>query len=100
VSGIVRHAIELQEKTRFDRAHLKGTGPHSYVFEAVYYVLDPGYNVYMDIHEAVNLHIIRALQREEIAFAYPTQTLFLTRGKPAEAGPAPQRAAVTIRRAT
>jgi small-conductance mechanosensitive channel len=91
IPGVVRRAIELQDKTRFDRAHLKACGPHSYVFEAVYYVIDPDYNVYMDIHQAMNLEIIRAFEREEIEFAYPTQTLFLTGGQ-AAAEPAHERA--------
>jgi small-conductance mechanosensitive channel len=93
IPGLVRHAVELQEKTRFDRAHLKACGAHSYVFEAVYFVLDPDFNVYMDIHQAVNLEIIRAFAREEIEFAYPTQTLLLTQPpRPADGSPAPQRA--------
>jgi small-conductance mechanosensitive channel len=95
IPGLVRHAIELQDKTRFDRAHLKECGAHSYVFEAVYYVVDPDYNVFMDIHQAINLEIIRAFQREDIQFAYPTQTLLIARegaGEPAVArAPQPAR---------
>ncbi|MGZ8262898.1 MAG: mechanosensitive ion channel family protein [Burkholderiales bacterium] len=89
IPGLVRHAIELQEKTRFDRAHLKACGAHSYVFEAVYYVVDPDYNVYMDILQAINLEIIRAFQREDIQFAYPTQTLLIAREGTAESAGAP-----------
>jgi small-conductance mechanosensitive channel len=96
IPGLLRHAVELQEKTRFDRAHLKACGPHSYVFETVYFVIDPDFNVYMDIHQAINLEIIRAFEREEIAFAYPTQMLYLARTPPAEAGPAPERAPTEI----
>jgi small-conductance mechanosensitive channel len=79
IPGIMREAIEKQPKTRFDRAHLKECGAHSYVFEAVYFVLDSSYNIYMDIHEAVNLHIIREFERSGIEFAYPTQMLFMQR---------------------
>jgi hypothetical protein len=34
-----------------------------------YFVVDPDFNVYMDVHQAVNLEIIRAFEREEIEFA-------------------------------
>jgi len=77
IPGIMRRAIESQQKTRFDRAHLKECGAHAYVFEAVYIVLDPDYNLYMDIQQAINLAIVRDFQAEGIAFAYPTQTLFV-----------------------
>lgn len=99
IPGLVRHAIELQQKTRFDRAHLKECGAHSYVFEAVHFVIDPDFNVHMDIHQAVNLAIIRAFEHEEIEFAYPTQTLFLAKGKQAEAGQAHDHAPTTTERA-
>jgi small-conductance mechanosensitive channel len=79
IPDILRTAIETQPTTRFDRAHLKECGAHSYVFEAVYFVLDANYSVYMDIHQAVNLHIIREFARSGIEFAYPTQTLIVER---------------------
>jgi hypothetical protein len=62
----------------------------------VYFVLDPDFNVYMDIHQAINLEIIRAFARDEIEFAYPTQTLYLARTPPAEASPAAERAPTQI----
>jgi small-conductance mechanosensitive channel len=77
IPGILREAIEAQPRTRFDRAHLKECGAHSIVFEAVYFVLDASYGVYADVHQAVNLHIIREFARSGIEFAYPTQTLII-----------------------
>ncbi|MDB5923667.1 MAG: Mechanosensitive ion channel protein MscS [Betaproteobacteria bacterium] len=77
IPDMIRRAVELQEKTRFDRAHLKECGAHGYVFEALYTVLDGDIKLYMDIHQQVNLHIIRTFERENIEFAYPTQTLFI-----------------------
>ena len=45
------------------------------MFEAVYWVLTPDHNTYMDIHQAVNFAILRKFQDEGIEFARPTQTL-------------------------
>jgi small-conductance mechanosensitive channel len=79
IPDIVREAIEAQDKVRFDRAHFQKYGDFALVFEVVYYVLSPDYNLYMDIHQAINLIIYERFAEEEIEFAYPTQTLYLSR---------------------
>ncbi len=78
IPGIMRKAIEGQDKTRFDRAHFFKYGDYALIYETVYYVLGPDYNLYMDIQQAINLEINEAFEREGIDFAYPTQTLLLT----------------------
>ena len=45
IPQLVRTIIEAEEMARFDRAHFKGYGPSSLVFEFVYYVLSPEYIV-------------------------------------------------------
>jgi len=55
----------------------KGYGAFSLDFEIVYYVLQPEYNAYMDVQQAINLAIFRRFAAEGIEFAYPTQTLFV-----------------------
>lgn len=63
--------------TRFDRAHFKAYGDSALLFEVVYYVLDPDYNKYMDIQQGINLALLRAFRERDIAFAYPTRTLYV-----------------------
>jgi small-conductance mechanosensitive channel len=77
IGGIVREIVEAQKLTRFDRAHFQQFGDFALVYEVVYHVLDPDFNVHMDIQEAINLELMRRFQAEGIEFAYPTQTLFL-----------------------
>jgi small-conductance mechanosensitive channel len=77
VPGMIRDAIEAQDHVRFDRAHFKSFGDFSLVFEAVYYVLGPDYNQYMDIRQAINLSIHEQFEEASIEFAYPTQRLLL-----------------------
>jgi small-conductance mechanosensitive channel len=74
---MIRDAIEAQDHVRFDRAHFKSFGDFSLVFEAVYYVLGPDYNQYMDIRQAINLSIHEQFEEASIEFAYPTQRLLL-----------------------
>jgi small-conductance mechanosensitive channel len=85
IPGIVKSAIEQQEKTTFDRSHFSSYGDSSLNFETVYYVESSDYNQYMDIHQAVNLAIFEKFQSLGIEFAYPTQTLYLTREAKEEA---------------
>ena len=78
IPGIIRQAIETQDKTRFDRAHFQKHGDFALVFEAVYYVLSPEYNLYMDAQQAINLQIHEQFASRGIEFAYPTQTVYVT----------------------
>lgn len=77
IPQVVRTAITSQERTRFDRSHFKSFGDSALVFESVYYVSSPDYNIYMDIQQAINLAIVRQLAEDEIRFALPTQRLFV-----------------------
>ena len=88
VPGIIRTAIEAQEPVRFDRSHFSSYGDFSLLFETVYYVLTPDYNIYMDIQQAINLQLYARFEEEGIEFAYPTQTLYVEKpgGHHGEAG--------------
>jgi len=77
IPHIIRETIEKQEKTRFDRSHFMKYGDYALLFETVYYVLSPDYNVYMDIQQAIYFDIHEAFEQEHINFAYPTQKLFV-----------------------
>lgn len=78
IPTIVKEAVEEQDKTRFDRAHFMKYGDYALLFEAVYYVLSPDYNNYMDIQQSIYFDIHERFEQEEIEFAYPTQTLFVS----------------------
>lgn len=78
IPAIIQQAVERQDKVRFDRAHFKSYGAYSIDFEAVYYVLDSDFNLYMDIQQEINLDIHEAFESRGIEFAYPTQTLLLS----------------------
>jgi small-conductance mechanosensitive channel len=79
IPEIIREAVEAQEKTRFDRSHFMKYGDYALLFETVFYVLSPDYNVYMDIQQAIYFNIHERFEQEGIEFAYPTQKLFVTK---------------------
>ncbi len=86
---MLRTAVEAQAGVRFDRAHFMAFGDFSLDFEIVYFVLSAEYNKYMDIQQQINLSIHEQFEEAAIEFAYPTQTLVMTRA------PAPARVAVS-----
>lgn len=75
VPGIVRRAVEAQEKTKFDRAHFMAFGDSSLDYEVVYFVLSAEYNLYMDIQQRINLTLMREFRQLGVDFAFPTRTL-------------------------
>lgn len=77
IPTIIQDLVELQENVRFDHSHFKQFGDFSVVFETIYYVLDPDYKIYMDIHQQINMDIFQRFSAEGIEFAYPTQTIYM-----------------------
>lgn len=76
---LVRGIIETTPNTRFDRCHFKSYGDFALLFETVYYVLAPEYQAYMDAQHAINMAMFRVFEREGVTFAYPTQTVYLSK---------------------
>jgi small-conductance mechanosensitive channel len=81
ISGMVKEIITSKEDIRFDRAHFKSFGAYSLDFEVVYFVLSDDFNKYMDIQQDINLQLFELFEKEEIVFAFPTQTVLLQRDK-------------------
>ncbi len=79
IPHFLRAAVEAQEHVRFDRAHFAAYSDFSLDFEVVYFVLSADFNEYMDIQQQINLAIHDAFESAGVEFAYPTQTLVMTR---------------------
>jgi small-conductance mechanosensitive channel len=79
IPKMIKDIVESKDPVRFDRSHFKDYGDFSLNFETVYWVKSPEYNVYMDIQQAINLELYSKFEAEGIEFAYPTQTLFVTK---------------------
>ena len=79
IPKLVRDIIESQQDVVFDRGHFQSYGDFSLNFEFVYYVLSSDYNKYMDIQQSINLKVYEEFEKLGIEFAYPTQTLFVSK---------------------
>lgn len=77
VSAKVEEIIRQQKMARFDRSHFLGFGESSLNFETVYIVLDPSYNVYMDVQQAINISMMEAFAELGVEFAYPSRTVYV-----------------------
>ena len=79
IPSIIENIIKNVKDTTFDRAHFFSYGDFSLVFEVVYYVMSRDYNKYMDCQQEINFAIKKEFETRGIEFAYPTQTLYLTK---------------------
>lgn len=79
IPQFVKEIIEKQPESTFDRGHFANYGDFSLNFEFVYYILGADYNKYMDIQQNINFEIFKKFEDEKIEFAYPTQTLFVSK---------------------
>ena len=76
IPSIIRTAIESHKDITFDRCHFVAFAESSLKFETVYFVMNADYNIFANIQQEVNLYIVREFAKEEIEFAYPTQTVY------------------------
>jgi small-conductance mechanosensitive channel len=79
IPEIIESIIKKTDMVREDRVNFKELGDYALVFEVVYYVLSSAYSDKMRIQESINYEIFDAFENEGIGFAYPTQTLYLTK---------------------
>jgi len=79
IPGIIEKIIKNVKDTTFDRAHFSSYGDFSLIFEVVYYVMSRDYNKYMDIQQEINFAIKKEFESRDIEFAYPTQTLYVSK---------------------
>jgi len=77
VSATVESIIRQQKLARFDRSHFLGFGESALNFETVYIVLDPSYNVYMDVQQAINISMMEAFADMGVEFAFPARTVYV-----------------------
>ncbi len=77
IPKIIKEIIEAQSKVTFNRVNFKSLSDSALVYEIVYTVNTPDFNLYTDVQEKINLEIIDQFQKHGIDFAYPTQTVML-----------------------
>jgi hypothetical protein len=69
IPTLLREIVTGQAGVRLDRAHFREIGEAALCFEIVYFVLDPDYNHYMDVQQAINFEIMGRFDAGGIGFA-------------------------------
>lgn len=82
IPPMIKWVIEEHQNGRFDRAHFQSFGDFALIYEVVYYVLSPDYNVYMNLQQSINFRLMEEFQKAGIEFAYPTQQLYVSKSEP------------------
>jgi small-conductance mechanosensitive channel len=96
IPPFVRSMLEAEERVRFGRVHFKNFGDSSLNFEAVYTVLSPDYDLFMDLQQKFNLQLMRELKRMGVEFAFPTRTIYLAGAQTATLNPPAPPAATEV----
>jgi small-conductance mechanosensitive channel len=76
VPKIVQEIVTAQSPVKFDRSHISGFTESAVRIETVYFVLDPDYNKFMDVQQAINLEILKRFSAEQVKFAFPSRTVY------------------------
>ncbi|WP_216901089.1 mechanosensitive ion channel family protein [Synechococcus sp. CCY 9618] len=85
IPELVAQVVQAHPPAEFDRCHFTGFADSALDFEFVFFVPDGDIVLFLDLQQQINLGILRSFEDQEIGFAYPTQTLYLEQGQPAEA---------------
>lgn len=79
IPALIEEIIKTETGVTFDRAHFAKFGAYSLDFEVVYFVESAEYLVYMNLQQQINLKIFKAFEEAKIGFAYPTQTVLVSK---------------------
>ncbi len=78
IPEIVKEIIDKIDKVSYDRGHLKNMGDFSINYEFVYFFASSDYNDFMNVQQDIYLAIYKSFEENQIEFAFPTQTLYVT----------------------
>ena len=76
IPGYIKDIISHREAITFDRAHFSAFADSSLIFEIVYFVENPDFQLHMDQQQDIYLSIVKKFHSVGIDFAYPTQTVY------------------------
>ncbi len=77
IPGLIKKIVDSVNDASFDRCHFIEFGDFNLCFELVYYIPTSNYVRAMEAQQKINLEIMDLFEKENIAFAFPTQTINL-----------------------
>lgn len=80
IPDIIQKVVEPKNKVTFERAHLSQLGDFSITFQLVYVVESSDFNLHMDLQQEILTEILDQFTKNNIDFAFPTQSILLENG--------------------
>lgn len=77
IPSLLKQAVENVEHATFARAHFVNFGASSLDFEFMYAIDNKDYNLFLDVQQEINLHIVDLFAEHKIDIAFPTQTVYV-----------------------
>jgi small-conductance mechanosensitive channel len=77
IPAMVEKIIKDIDEAEFDRVHFTQFGDFSLNFEVVYHVSGGDFSLYRDVQQRINFTLKETFDRQNIEFAYPTQTVYV-----------------------
>ncbi|MCC7575156.1 mechanosensitive ion channel family protein [Candidatus Woesearchaeota archaeon] len=81
IPKIIEKILNKIESAELSRAHFKTFTDSNMQFEAIYFIKNKNYQLYMDTQQTVNLELVKAFRKEGIQFAFPTRTIHMYQEK-------------------
>ena len=79
IPNLIKEIIDSTEDVIFDRCHFIEFGDFSLDFELVYYIPTNNYLRAMEAQQQVNIEIMKVFEKNDINFAFPTQTVYISK---------------------
>ena len=81
IPKIIEKILNKIDDAELSRAHFKTFQDSNMEFEAIYFIKNKDYQLFMDIQQKVNLELVKIFRKEGIQFAFPTRTLHVHQEK-------------------
>ncbi len=75
IPRIIKQVVGTVNGAKYKRCHLVEFGPSSINYEVAFEVIPPDFNTFIKAKHKINMGIIDSFNKEQIDFAYPTQTI-------------------------
>jgi len=79
IPGIIEKIVKSEKDVRFVRAKFDSFGDSALMFKITYYVKSSDMELYSDIKARINLAIYKEFEKNKIEFAFPSQTVYLSK---------------------
>jgi len=79
IPKMIEAIVKTEKETTFNRVKFTTFGDSALIFQVLYYVDSADVKLFLDIQERVNLAIYEKFEKNKIEFAFPSQTVYVSK---------------------